>query len=392
MATRSTTITVSWTSNYNGPHRVCWREAGLSPEPDYNCTTDTTHPNCGAGECSYDIPITVDDETCETVTYEGYIQPACEDESSSAKRVPFTVDFIPSPDCKRYQVICDSSGVDSIEIDNAGSGYNPASAPAVTISGDGTGATATAVVGDGEIISIAITSGGSGYTNGFYPATDLNGGSGTGATADVTISGGAVTDVVIVDGGSGYVDGEIVEPDQGVVGVPTVGAKLTVDSDLGNIIAINVTAAGGGYTSAPTVVINPPSPGTTALAHSVLAGCPELTIYDCSGSSVETIPSGNFQPGDDYYMCGDNISTVPDEFSIVLNGNCLCNCIEMELSNTGPGDTVDIKYIDCDGNVQTNSLAAGISAITVCMVEDSLYYVENGSAVFTQADNGACSA
>jgi len=51
-------------------------------------------------------------------------------------------------------------------------------------------------------ISVAVTSGGSGYTS--APTVALSGGSGSGAAATATVSGGAVTGVTITSQGTGY--------------------------------------------------------------------------------------------------------------------------------------------------------------------------------------------
>lgn len=72
-----------------------------------------------------------------------------------------------------------------------GSGYT--TAPTVTISGDGTGATATAIVGtehitSDQIIGYTITSGGSGYTYATITITPVGDDKGSGATATVVLS------------------------------------------------------------------------------------------------------------------------------------------------------------------------------------------------------------
>jgi len=70
------------------------------------------------------------------------------------------------------------TGVSSIEITNGGSGY--LIAPTVTITGDGTGATAESVIVNGRVTGITITNRGSGYTRAL---ATISGGSGYGATA-----------------------------------------------------------------------------------------------------------------------------------------------------------------------------------------------------------------
>ena len=70
------------------------------------------------------------------------------------------------------------TGVSSIEMTNGGSGY--LTAPIVTITGDGTGATAESVIINGRVAGITITNRGSGYTRALVT---ISGGSGYGATA-----------------------------------------------------------------------------------------------------------------------------------------------------------------------------------------------------------------
>jgi hypothetical protein len=76
------------------------------------------------------------------------------------------------------EVIDSYTGIDAIEVQTAGTNY--VSAPTVTITGDGTGATATAKIINGKVTGITITNRGSNYTR---ATISLTGGGGTGATA-----------------------------------------------------------------------------------------------------------------------------------------------------------------------------------------------------------------
>jgi hypothetical protein len=96
MAPQPATITVNFTPNYTGNHRVCYRIQG-SGDP-YTCTIVT------APATSYAIPITVDNETCDEITYEGYVQPLCQEEESEEGRIPFVVTFTPEPSCNLYTI------------------------------------------------------------------------------------------------------------------------------------------------------------------------------------------------------------------------------------------------------------------------------------------------
>lgn len=170
-------IPVSWISNYPGPHRVCYRVVGA---PSYICTVPGTpgpgyHPNCAGGgaPCSYNIEIMVDNETCNQVDYEGYVQAACEDEASLIGRIPFAVSFIPSPACKRYEVTCDNSPVKDATINDGGTGYSDGVYNGLpTIGGGGAGATFDVTVAGGVITVVAVATSGSGYTS--APTIDLS--------------------------------------------------------------------------------------------------------------------------------------------------------------------------------------------------------------------------
>jgi len=153
------TITVNFISNYAGGHRVCWRIGNSGP---YNCSTIVVCAGGGA-PCSANIPITVDNDTCSSVTFEGYVQAICEVEGSLNGRVPFSATFVPDPTCDKYDITCASVAVDSFIITNPGSGYTVGSTPLVTvIGGGGSGTAATAVVGDGGVRTFTITNGGAG--------------------------------------------------------------------------------------------------------------------------------------------------------------------------------------------------------------------------------------
>lgn len=77
-----------------------------------------------------------------------------------------------------------TSVVARIDVTAGGSGY--VSAPTVAFTGGGgSGATATATIDGGAVVSVAITNAGSGYTS--APTISFSGGSGSGATADAVI-------------------------------------------------------------------------------------------------------------------------------------------------------------------------------------------------------------
>jgi FtsP/CotA-like multicopper oxidase with cupredoxin domain len=108
-------------------------------------------------------------------------------------------------------------------------------------SGGGSGAAATATVDTvsssptfGQITSIAVTNGGSGYTS--APGIIFTGGGGFGAWATATVSGGAVTAITVTNGGGGYTSPPTVTVGgtsevKMVPAIPTAGFPATWPTD-----------------------------------------------------------------------------------------------------------------------------------------------------------------
>ena len=406
MASVSATITVGWTSNYSGPHRVCYRIQGTIP---YNCTGTGTNPSCAGGgaACSYDIPITVDNETCTTVIYEGYIQAACELEASLVGRIPFSVSFIPDPACNKYITTCSRVGVASFTMTNNGSGY--AGAPVVTVNGANvTLATGTAVLGDGVITAVDAWTAGTGYNIANASSTQTVSvlraaqvaTTGAGMTADVTFDAGAIiTNIVLNAAGSAYVTADDVAPltidltslTDGTA--PATEATIDVSctgSFADEVNSITLTAPGSGYIAVSTVTIAAGG-GVTATADVVMANCSTLTVQDCSASSVITID--NLDVTDTISMCGPSTPTVGADYDIAedLAGNCLCTCQNVDLENTGTQD-IGVTYVLCNGATTYVVIGAGITVAAICLVTDSTNVDDLGvpGGILSITVNSAC--
>ncbi len=108
-----------------------------------------------------------------------------------------------------------SKSVQSVEIINPGSGYTMA--PSIVFIGDGSGATATSVIGDGIIGAITVTNGGSGYIK--APSVSFTGiySVSAGATANVS-SAGSITSINIINSGLGYTQAPSIQ-----IGSPSIG-------------------------------------------------------------------------------------------------------------------------------------------------------------------------
>jgi hypothetical protein len=126
------------------------------------------------------------------------------------------------------------SGISSIQITNPGAGFT--SSPTVTIDGDGTGATATAIIVNGQINRIEIVNRGIDYTR---ATVTITGGGGYGATATAVIDGrvGTIRTVYydsfaqrqVVDENAGEID-----YDAGVITITNIAIKdvQSVDGDI----------------------------------------------------------------------------------------------------------------------------------------------------------------
>jgi hypothetical protein len=161
----------------------------------------------------------------------------------------------------------------SVSVTNGGTGYT--SAPIVTIAPPGVTATATAVVINGGVSSFVNVTGGSNYTS--APFVTIAAPTGTGnkrqaqAVAFINSSGTIFKiSTSIADGGDpglGYTTAPTVVIDPPGVTATAVATINPIDNSIG---AINVTLEGSNYSSAPTVTIAAPNDtnGVTATATS----------------------------------------------------------------------------------------------------------------------------
>lgn len=159
----------------------------------------------------------------------------------------------------------------NLQLYQADSGYSTAATATAA------GVFATATLTSGVVTSIAVVSGGSGFTT--APAVSIDGGGGAGATATATLTGGVVTSIAVTTGGTGYTSAPSVTIGTGaltgitlggggtgyaassspmvhIVGGGGYGARATATVSAGGVVtAITLTSGGASYTSAPTVTV-----------------------------------------------------------------------------------------------------------------------------------------
>ena len=160
-----------------------------------------------------------------------------------------------------------NGGIRFIQMTNMGIGYK--SIPTVAISSSPTsGRTAigTAVIKNNlpdfcepdpklsKVYRVDLINPGDGYTK--VPKISFLGGGGSGAAATAVLGNGIVGVITITNPGSGYVS----PPSISFTGISTVSAAATVIlTPNGGISAIYLTNAGLGYTQAPQIVIGSPN-------------------------------------------------------------------------------------------------------------------------------------
>ena len=225
--------------------------------------------------------------------------------------------------------------VTAIDISNAGSGYDAASPPNITISGGGgSGATSTVTV-NGSVSEITVNNGGSGYTS--SPLVSIAGGGGSGAAATAIITKGVVSRVLINDGGTGYTS----QPTITIVGGGGSGATGTA-SVRGPIKTVSITNGGASYTSNPTVTL---SSGSGAVAQAIVQNGRIISIAIISaGSGYTTAPEITIQ--------GDGFGAVA-RATIDVDGENAGRVTGIEIVNRGIG------YIQGTTVINLNSVGSG---------------------------------
>ena len=291
-------------------------------------------------------------------------------------------------------------GVNSIEINAAGSGY--VVPPVVTIGNPapgGTAATAHAVIDSGEVASVSIVTSGSGYET--VPSITMS--TGSGASAEAVISPTVISTISIVHNGSGYTFAEvsitgggasidataianlvndsvdsitIVDPGEGYTSTPTVvitgdgaGASATAQLEPSTIAAINVVTSGEGYNIPPLVTIN----GGAATAVSLLnaTGIDRIVVTN-QGSNYTSTPTVYLIPS--LYQ-----ETVPQ--SPVLSAQRGFSISNISLTSTGVGyqtqPTVTISPPQRENGEQATATAyigAGSGTFAIRAYPQSLDY------------------
>jgi autotransporter-associated beta strand protein len=273
-------------------------------------------------------------------------------------------------------------GIASLQITNGGT-YT--TAPTVSLSGAGTGATATVQLGVTNA-SISISAGGAGFFVGDLFST--SGGGGSGAVYEVTSigAGGSITGVNLVNGGSGYTSAPTgitrLTRTNFTVTAPTVTFNATNFA----VAGLTMTNFGSGYDDTTTASFSAGG-ATAAVQHSsvVLAsnssigGSGDITIgavvsetggaRDLTkiGSGVLTLTAANTYTG----------ATNVDQGTLVLNGStAAASAVNVASGATLGGNgivggTLNVTGRIAPGNSDISTLFAGATTWNGAAAADS---------------------
>ena len=244
-------------------------------------------------------------------------------------------------------------GIRFITVSNRGGGYT--STPIVGISsappGGKTGiATATMIGGivvcsdnvntnAKSVQSVQIINPGLGYT--IVPGVRFIGGGGSGAAATATIGNNIIGIVTVTSGGSGYSTSPTITFTNQIfnVGVSTVSAAATaIVSAAGTITAIRITNAGLGYSVAPSISISQPSmtsSGTFIFNETVTGSSSGTTAKVRTWNSITNVLEVSNVSG--AFVIGENIVGTASSASHQLRN------IDLNTNNDGFADNSSIE-------------------------------------------------
>ena len=140
-----------------------------------------------------------------------------------------------------------AESIQKVFLTNPGAGYTEA--PSVRFAGDGVGASATSIIGDGVIGIVTITGGGSGYTTATAPVVTFSGSATVSAVATVRVSSaGTISHIYITNAGLGYTEAPtitIAAPNQTGVGTFQKNEVVTGSISGSTARVLNWVADGG---------------------------------------------------------------------------------------------------------------------------------------------------
>ncbi len=200
------------------------------------------------------------------------------------------------------------------------------------------------VTASGQVGSVTVTSGGSGYTS--APAVNITGGGGNGATATATLSNGAVGSITVTNGGSGYTSAPTVDIHGGVGGNGAT-AIASLFPNLQNIMMASkgaVSSANYRYEITPQKAVV-----SRNIGDQFVFQYPEITTETNEDGSTTTKPADNPDEAYDFSTGGDGlveIGATEDFLSVSADGGSDFTFINQDSGEFEWPETSKIKIGD----------------------------------------------
>ena len=217
----------------------------------------------------------------------------------------------------------------------------------------------TSDVGGSQLDTIAVTNGGSGYTDGTYLGVSLitSSGSGSDATADIVVSGGTVTSATTTARGNNY----------------SLTDSLTVDGDditISQAGTVTVLSGGTGYANGTYSNV----PLNNATFREGLPGSGLTAEVTVSGNTITTVTVTN---GGENYLAGDELSVFAAD--VGGDGAGVIGALTVSAGGTGltDGITNGVSITSGSGSGATATVEVVGGAVSSVSIESGgLNYVQ----------------
>jgi len=225
-----------------------------------------------------------------------------------------------------------NGNVSTINLLTGGTGYTNGSNVTITFSGGG-GSGASAIAGITTFatgtLSFAVVSGGSGYINTANTTISFTGGGGTGAVAKAIVQGNAITQVIMTNNGTGYTNAANI-----AVTITGAGGNTAVLQPIvSNNQNVGVATFSGRVWVAQGRTVYYSAAGFYSDFTSVSAGSLTLTDSTLHGNLIQILAANNF-----LYVFGDDSINVFSDLRVSSTGATL-------FTNTNVSASVGTKRI-----------------------------------------------
>lgn len=229
-------------------------------------------------------------------------------------------------------------GVASISVDTGGSGY--IDTPIVTISGDGSGATAVAIVSGGVVTGFTVTCPGVGYTT--APTVTMTGGGGTGAAGTASLAANTSGGLTKIGNGTLTLNGVSTYTGPTRVNAGTLAGTGTIAGSLTNSATLAPGAGGAGaLTVNGNIILNA---GSTNL----------FSVNGTTTANTSLIAGGNVTYGGVLKIATNGTFTLGQTFTL-FSGTGTTNASNFASIEGSPGSSLAFSF--------TNGLLSVVSGI-----------------------------